>query len=254
MIYLKIGIFDSGIGGITVLNEALKMLPHEDYIYYADSFNAPYGTKPKEVVKEYIYDVVKFLSHKGIDALVIACNTATSIAVRELRIVYDFPIIGMEPAVKFAVERDKEKRILVTATHLTLKEEKYHKLVERVDRYSRVDSLALPKLVEFAENFIFDRDRVIPYLEEQLDSYDWNRYSSIVLGCTHFPFYKEFFRELLPSHVKLTDGNIGTIKHLRNILVESNQTLSSSGGKVTFYYSGKEDVGNKILNKYLKIL
>jgi glutamate racemase len=254
VIKLKIGIFDSGIGGITVLNEALKMLPNEEYIYYADSYNAPYGNKPKDVVREYIFQVVDFLDRQHIDALVIACNTATSIAVRELRKIYDFPIIGMEPAVKRAIEYNNNKRILVTATNLTLKEEKYHKLVERFDIQSRVDSLALPKLVEFAENYMFDEEKIVSYLTSQLEIYDWKGYSSIVLGCTHFPFYKKWFREILPNHVKIIDGNKGTIKHLKNILSEGKEDCNNNEGKVTLYYSGEEDKDNYILNKYLRIL
>ncbi|GKX27819.1 glutamate racemase 2 [Vallitalea longa] len=250
---MKIGFFDSGIGGITVLNEALKMLPNEEYIYYADSINAPYGIKPKEVVKKYIYNVVQFLISKKVDVLVIACNTATSIAVRELRQVYDIPIIGMEPAVKYAVEHNKNKRILVTATDLTLKEEKFKNLVERVDSDSIVDSLALPKLVEYAEDFIFDKNKIVSYLRKQLEPFDLDKYGSIVLGCTHFPFYKSQFREIIPEHVKIVDGNVGTVRHLKDIMERSDKSFSSNR-KLTFYYSGVKDEDNMILKKYLNIL
>lgn len=250
---MKIGFFDSGIGGITVLNEALKMLPNEEYVYYADSINAPYGIKPKEVVKKYIYNVVQFLISKNVDVLVIACNTATSIAVKELRQVYDIPIIGMEPAVKYAVEHNENKRILVTATDLTLKEEKFKSLVERVDSDSKVDSLALPKLVEYAEDFIFEKDKIVNYLREQLEPFDLNEYGSIVLGCTHFPFYRKYFREILPEHIRIVDGNVGTVRHLKDILERSNRHFSSDR-KLTFYYSGVKDQDNMILKKYLSML
>jgi glutamate racemase len=254
VILLKIGFFDSGIGGITVLNEAIKMLPNEEYIYYADSKNAPYGIKPKEVVKKYIYNVVEFLISEDIDVLVIACNTATSIAVKELRKIYDIPIIGMEPAVKYAVEHDKDMRVLVTATDLTLNEEKYQKLVERFDNESRVDSLALPKLVEYAEDFIFDKEEVVPYLRKQLEPFDWSKYGSVVLGCTHFPYYKKYFREILPEHVEILDGNVGTIRHLKDILDKNSNSYGSVDKKLTFYYSGIKDEDNSILKKYLNKL
>ena len=247
---MKIGFFDSGIGGITVLNEALKMLPNEEYVYYADSNNAPYGIKPKEEVKKYIFNVVEFLISKNVDVLVIACNTATSIAVKELRQVYDIPIIGMEPAVKYAIDHNKDKRILVTATDLTLKEEKFKELVKRVDNDSIVDSLALPRLVEYAENFVFRKNEIMTYLRKQLEPYNMNDYGSIVLGCTHFPFYKNYFRELIPENVKIVDGNIGTVRHLKDIL-EQNNKISNNKGKLTFYYSGIRDKDNMILRKYL---
>ena len=125
---MKIGFFDSGIGGLTVLSEALKRLPHHEYLYYADTEHAPYGKRPKEEVLMYVLEAVDFLVQQGAQMIVIACNTATSIAITTLREKYDIPIIGMEPAVKPAIEcvSDGSKRVLVTATPLTLKEEKMH--------------------------------------------------------------------------------------------------------------------------------
>lgn len=249
---MKIGIFDSGVGGITVLKEALNQLPNMEYIYYADTANVPYGTKPKEEVKGYIFDVVRFLAKKDIDALIIACNTATSIAVNELREKYDFPIIGMEPAVKPAVEKSEDKKVLVTATPLTLKEKKFYDLVTKLNSEDIVDPLPLPKLVKFAEDFIFNEDIIIPYLEEKLSSYNLDDYSTIVLGCTHFPFYREYFRKIVPKHIDIIDGNQGTIKHLKNTLNLKSVEESVNTKKVTFYLSGKED--KKLLKRYLDIL
>lgn len=147
---MQVGFFDSGIGGLTVLYDSLRLLPELEYLYYADIENVPYGTKSKELVKEYIFTAVDFIIKQGVDALLLACNTATSIAVRELRSKYQIPIIGMEPAVKPAIRNTKEKRVLVLATPLTLKEDKYEDLVSRVDQNHIVDSLPLPGLVEFA--------------------------------------------------------------------------------------------------------
>lgn len=109
---VRIGFFDSGIGGMTVLHQALQLLPNDDYIFYADTLHVPYGEKTKEEVRKYIFDAVDFMANQGIKALVIACNTATSIAVDDLRQKYDFPILGIEPAVKPAVQscEKKEKR------------------------------------------------------------------------------------------------------------------------------------------------
>lgn len=249
---MRIGIFDSGVGGITVLNEALKQLPNEEYIYYADTVNVPYGTKPKEEVKGYIFDVVRFLVNKNIDALVIACNTATSIAIKELRELYDFPIIGMEPAVKPAIEKSKDKKVIVTATSLTLKEKKFNDLVTRLHSEDIVDPLPLPKLVEYAENFIFDEETIIPYLLKELAPYDLEEYGTIVLGCTHFPFYKDYFKKIVPEDIKIIDGNYGTIRHLKNTLELNGAESSVEGDNITFYLSGKED--NVVLKKYLDIL
>lgn len=249
---MKIGMFDSGIGGITVLKEALHTLPDVDYIYYSDNIHAPYGTKDKDEVKSYVHNVVEFLIEQGASVIVIACNTATSIAASTLRQTYDIPIIGMEPAVKVALENKKQGRILVTATPLTLKEEKYQNLVHSFDKNNRVDSLPLPELVDFAEKFIFD-ERVTEYLKEKLSSYDLTKYKGIVLGCTHFVYFREIIRRIIPPHVELYDGNAGTVNHLRSIVESQIENHQDTKGQVIFYYSGKEDKEHKILNKYLSI-
>jgi glutamate racemase len=250
-IEMQIGFFDSGIGGITVLHEALKVLPNEDYIYYADTLNVPYGPKPKAEVKKYIFNAIEFIIKQGVKAIVIACNTATSVAIADLRAKYSIPIIGMEPAVKPAIRNNKDinKRVLVTATALTLKEEKLQNLIAKLDSGHIVDLLALPGLVQFAESFEFDEQIVLPYLQGQLSKYDLSKYGTIVLGCTHFPIYKDIFRKLLPPCVSIIDGNIGTVKNLERILTEMN-ALNEGSGNIVFYNSGLR-VEDKIkLDKY----
>lgn len=251
---MQIGFFDSGIGGITVLYDTLKMLPNEDYIYYADTLNVPYGPKPKEEVKKYIFNGVEFITQQRVKAIVIACNTATSVAIEDLRGRYSIPIIGMEPAVKPAVEKNKNinKRILVTATALTLKEEKLQNLISKVDNEHIVDLLPLPELVKFAERFEFSEEKVRPYLEEQLGKYDLDKYETIVLGCTHFSFYKDIFRKILPADTNIIDGNTGTVKHLKKILGEKNM-LGEGNGNITFYNSGMKVEDKRELEKYKEL-
>jgi len=248
---MQIGFFDSGIGGITVLYDTLKILPNEDYIYYADTINVPYGQKTKEEVKKYIFNAIEFIIEQGVKAIVIACNTATSVAIEELRAKYNIPIIGMEPAVKPAVEKNKnvDKRVLVTATALTLKEEKLQNLITKLDNDHIVDLLPLPGLVEFAERFEFNEKEVMPYLEEELLKYDLNKYETIVLGCTHFSFYKDVFRKILPADTNIIDGNLGTVKHLKGLLRNMN-ALNEGNGNITFYNSGLKVEDKDKLNNY----
>lgn len=253
---MNIGFFDSGIGGLSVLREALAVLPNENYIYFADSDNAPYGTRSKEEVKKLTFNAVKFLSSKNIKAVVIACNTATSAAVRDLRQVYDFPVIGMEPAVKPAVEKNNngDKRVLVLATPLTLKEEKFQSLVSRFDAAHIVDMLPAPNLVEFAEKFSFDGIEVESYIREILPA-NINQYGTLVLGCTHFPLFKQAIKEIIPSDIDIIDGNRGTINHLYDILKKGNQLNKSNfNGKVEFYKSGEKVTDPDILSNYKRIL
>jgi glutamate racemase len=248
-IKMQIGFFDSGIGGITVLYEAIKMLPNEDYIYYADTQNVPYGTKPKDEVKKYIFNAIDFIIKQGVKAIVVACNTATSVAIEELRVKYKIPLIGMEPAVKPAVEKNINKRILVTATALTLKEEKLQNLIAKLHCKYIIDLLPLSELVQFAERFEFDKQIILPYLQEQLSGYNLNDYDAIVLGCTHFLFYKDMFRKLLPSHINIIDGNIGTVKNLSRILKEKS-SVNEGNGNIVYYNSGIKVEDESELDKY----
>lgn len=252
---VRIGFFDSGIGGMTVLHQALKFLPNEDYIFYADTLHVPYGEKPKEEVREYIFNAVEFIANQGVKALVVACNTATSIAIEDLRQKYDFPIIGIEPAVKPAVQQceGKRKKVLVLATNLTLREEKFHNLVKSIDHHDIVDSLPLPGLVEFAENFIFDDERVLPYLRNELSSFDLYQYGTVVLGCTHFTYFEKSLRKVFPENVDIISGNIGTAKNLRRILEEKNQ-INEGSGDILFFQSGCKVEDNEILSNYKKIM
>ncbi|HAX72006.1 MAG TPA: glutamate racemase [Firmicutes bacterium] len=252
---MKIGFFDSGIGGLTVLYQALKQLPDHDYLYYADTVHAPYGPKPKSEVRGYVLAAVEFLIEAGAEIVVIACNTATSIAVNELREKYDIPIIGMEPAVKPAIERNEalNKRVLVTATPLTLVEEKLKNLIESLDNEGIVDLLPLPDLVRFAEKFDFTEETVVPYLQTSLKGLDIPEYSTVVLGCTHFPLFKQSFRAIFGENVDLIDGSIGTVNHLQCLIVTSEGSPKGSG-HITFFRSGELVSNQEEIEDFRKIL
>lgn len=239
---MQIGFFDSGIGGLTVLAEAIQRLPDKDFLYMADTLHVPYGTKPKEDVKQYIFESVGKMMEQGIDALVVACNTATSIAIADLRERYSLPIVGMEPAVKPAVEMNLAtgKRVLVFATPLTLQLPKYYALVSRVDEKGIVDSLPLPELVHYCEALQFDRDVMADYFLRKLSGYDLNEYGIIVLGCTHYPFYKDILRSILPAHIEIVDGNVGTVKRLSALVSRFGITGRGGSGQVRFMCTGGE--------------
>ncbi|TVX96879.1 glutamate racemase [Cohnella terricola] len=233
---MTIGFFDSGIGGLTVLEESLRRLPAQDYVYMADTLHVPYGPKSQEEVKGYVLKAVETMMGEGIEALVVACNTATSIAVNELRELYPIPIVGMEPAVKPAVEMNRTtgKRVLVFATQLTLSMPKYYALVSRVDDEGIVDSLPLPELVRFCEELQFDRRVLGEFFKEKLSEYDLDRYGIVVLGCTHYPFYKNILREILPTHIQIVDGNAGTIRRLAALLTRYGVVSGRGSGDVKF--------------------
>ena len=250
---MKIAFFDSGMGGLSVLYHAMKVLPHEEFIFYADEDNVPYGTKSTAQVQKFVGDAFDFLLKQDVKAIVVACNTATSVAVAEMRRRYDLPIIGMEPAAKKALDMDGTKRVLVTATPITVKGRKMELLIEKVDKDHLVDRLALPELVTFAERMEFNSQAVTDYLQEQLQLFDLSEYSSLVLGCTHFNYFKDTLRKILPENVQFVDGNEGTVRELIRRLKERNQ-LEHNAQSVTYFYSGRQVTDPMELKKIKKCL
>lgn len=250
---MNICIFDSGIGGITFLKEAYQALPGEYFIYYADTDNVPYGTKSRHEVKKLVFKAVEFLSGLNIKILVVACNSGTSAAINDLRKKYTFPIIGMEPAVKPAIEKTKDKRILVLSTTLTMNEEKLKNLITNIDKNNKVDKIAMDKLVKFAENFIFDSDELYKYINDKLDVLNNGQYSTVVLGCTHFIFFKDIIKKLIPNEIEIIDGNSGTLKNMINIMKRKNILNQYNNGSISFYSSGKNDAQERV-NKLMGLL
>ena len=260
---MKIGIFDSGIGGLSVLHEAYHYLPEQNYIFYADTKHVPYGLKTPEQILNYSIGITEFLLERGAEAIVVACNTATSVAIKELRKRYSIPILGMEPAVKPAVEGTDKKRIMVIATPVTIREDKLKDLLHRVDGDHRVDLLAMPRLVEFAEREEFESDDVKEYIRQQFGAFDKTRYCALVLGCTHFNYFKPSYREYFGQDTLLVDGNKGTVRHLADVLsLDVAQDIDISFDKenempwmnnTEYYFSGKEISGGETL-EHLKRL
>ncbi|MFC4099503.1 glutamate racemase [Paenibacillus xanthanilyticus] len=233
--------FDSGLGGLSVLSEALDRLPGENYIYFADNLYVPYGMKPQEDVRRFILGAFERIMENEVKAIVVACNTATSLVVRQLRSDYGIPVIGMEPAVKPAVEHNRAsgKRVLVLATPITLKQTKYAELISRLDGDHIVDSLPLPELVAYCEALNFDPGEIGAYFRDKLAPYDLNNYGTIVLGCTHYPFYGKLLKELLPPHIELVDGSRGTVSRLSDVLETHGLSNPQTRGRVTFSCSGE---------------
>ena len=226
-----IGFFDSGVGGLSVLKEALKVMPNEDYIYFGDSKNAPYGMKSAKEVRDLTFKAVEFLLNKGVKGIAIACNTATSAAVAELRTVYpDLPLVGIEPALKPAVELNNEGDILIMATAMTLKEEKFKRLMERYKERASIIPVPCPGLVEFIEEGKFQGEEIEGYLLNKINTYKNGKIAAIVLGCTHYPFIKETLIEIVGEGVDIIDGGLGTAKELRRRLSES-ELLTDSNDK-----------------------
>ncbi len=221
-IQLPIGFMDSGLGGLSVLQKAIKLMPAEDFIYYGDSLHAPYGVKPPEEIKRLTFAVVEKLLDRGIKGLAVACNTATSAAVRQLRLTYpELAIVGIEPAIKPAVMASRGGRILVMATPMTLKQEKFHHLLGLYEGQAEIIPVQCDGLMEFVEHGDLNGQELDDYFADKLGSVLTENTESIVLGCTHYPFLKKELRHFLGERdIRLIDGSFGTSKELKRRLQE----------------------------------
>lgn len=248
-----IGIFDSGLGGISVAKEIHALLPHENIIFYGDSAHAPYGVRSTEDVQKLSMNVANTLIEQGAKAIVIACNTATSAAAELMRSSYSIPIIGMEPALKLACDlgAGQPQHVIVTATELTLREKKFATLMERFAQTHTIEKQPCPELVDIIENGYFeDADRVNATLHHYLDAYPLDSVNSIVLGCTHFTYYHDYFRALVPQHVRIVDGNEGTARHVRDVLAERDELASNNNEGTIILLNSSDDPRMMELSNY----
>ncbi len=238
-----IGIFDSGFGGVSVLREAVKLLPKESYIYYGDNRNAPYGDKTEaEITALTLCCADELLSH-NVKALLIACNTATATCVERVRAKLNVPVISIEPAIKPACENAGSGKILMLATLATTRLERYHALWERMPDPKRVINVPCPGIVEIVERGKLDFSDYEAILTKLLSPYENMKIDGIVLGCTHYIFIKEVISQYANAHFRgdhiFYDGNHATVVQLARILSESGMLQDKSGnGDIAFITSG----------------
>lgn len=234
-----VGLLDSGLGGISVLGEALRQLPNEDYVYYGDTANAPYGDKTPEEVLGLVHQAVERLIELRCKAIVIACNTATSVSAGKLRQELALPIIGMEPALKPASLLPGEGKILVMATRVTLALPKFQALMAQYGR----DAVPVPcpGLMECVERGELEGPQVTALLRQLLGPWLSQPVKAVVLGCTHYPFLRKTIAALFPAGTPLIDGNAGSVRQLRRRLEEEGLLSNrQEPGRVTFLSSSEE--------------
>lgn len=231
-----IGVFDSGVGGISVLRELIRVMPNENYIYLGDSKHAPYGTKPLETVRELTFENARLLLAQGAKGLVVACNTATSAAVRLMRSTYpQLPIVGIEPALKPAALQKEHPRVLVMATPMTVQQEKFRQLMARYEEKAEIYPLPCPGLMEFVEAGDLESEKLHDFLLELLGPYLDKKLDSVVLGCTHYPFARKMIQNIVGDTVTIFDGGAGTAREMRRrIAVADLLNPSEEHGWVRF--------------------
>lgn len=242
----KIGFFDSGIGGVTVLRECIKLVPNFDYIYYSDSKNNPYGDKSMEEVLEIASKIVEYLIDNGCNIIVIACNTASAICVESLRRKYfDICFIAIEPAVKCAYD-NLEDNTLIMATKGTMDSEKFHSLYEKYHRknFYLKSCVGLANLIEHG-----NRDEIKKYIIDNIGEYK-NKVDSVVLGCTHYPLIKEEIEDVL-GNLTFYDGSIGVAKQLKKI-IDNNNFVGGKGTNILFIDSSADSFKEQRFKSLLK--
>ena len=250
-----IAVFDSGLGGISVLRRLIRIMPKENYIYFGDRSNAPYGIKTAEEVCLLTEQALELLIEKQAKAIVLACNTATAAAAAHLRARYpQLPIIGMEPALKPAALQLPGKRILVMATAMTLREQKFAALLEQYAHMAEFIPLPAPGIVECVEHGMTEGAALDAYLSELLAPYAEEKIDGIVLGCTHYPLADKAILSALGYDVPLFDGAEGTAKETLHRLESENMLCDKKeNGTLEFCGSGNDCCLEKLCRKLLNI-
>ncbi len=248
---MKIGFFDSGLGGLTVLKESIINENLKGEIYYlGDNKNTPYGIKDEEFVKKIIEENINTLMDYGCNPIVIACNTATSLSIKYLREKYNkIVFIGTEPAVKVAADNHMHKKILVLATSITVKQEKLLNLIDKLNIKDCVELLPADKLVEFAEDINCNKlgKEINNYIESLLINYNLNEYSHIVLGCTHFPLFYDNFKEVIAKlypncNISIVDGAKGiSLNLIKNIKEMNNEKSTQDDVNIHIIYTKESE-------------
>ena len=236
-------VFDSGFGGISVLKRLVEAMPNEDFLYYGDSANAPYGTRSKEQVRELSLQAISKASQlMPPKAIVIACNTATAAAKEAIQQAYpDIPVIGILPALDLAVHGKIKSRVLVLATAGTLASEAYRGILANLDGDHEIISLPAPAIVRYVEDAMCDRESLRENLQQLFAPYKTFRFDSVVLGCTHFPFAADVIEEVLGYSVIFYDGSILTTKKTQELLqIHHSRNQDEHSGSIRFVNSSPD--------------
>lgn len=248
-----IGIFDSGVGGLSVLQAVLRELPHEDILYLGDQGHVPYGPRSKDEIREFSIGIAKFLLSEGAKLIVVACNTASAAALRDLRKMFPSRLfVGMEPAVKPAAEITRTGKIGVLATPMTFKGELYTSLVERFAREVTIFQSTCPGLVQQIEAGLIDTPDIRSILEEALSPMMEEGIDAVVLGCTHYPFVIPLIRDITGHGIEIVNPAPAVARQVRRLLTKNGLlNLVGQKGKKSFYTSGDPSVLRDLLGRLM---
>jgi glutamate racemase len=246
-----IGIFDSGIGGLTVAHEIINTLPNESIVYLGDTARVPYGTRDKEVIREFALELTAHLLRQNVKALVIACNTISATCLEEIKKASPVPVIDViEPTVLEAIQVSKNKNIGVIGTHATIESHIYEEEVKRLSPQSNVYAKACPLFVPLAEEGFLDHPSTKLIAEEYLSEFKINDIDTLILGCTHYPLLKKVIQEVVGDTVTLIDSARPTAEALQQLLVEKNLLADTTTPEYKFYVTNTPELGQKSVDLF----
>ncbi len=234
-----IGVFDSGIGGLTVVKRLAATLPNEDIIYFGDTARVPYGSKSNSTVIEYSIQDTNFLLGKNVKAVIVACNTASSVAINDLKEKFDIPIIGMiEPGAEMAIKKTKNKRIGVIGTRSTISNQAYSKEIKKIDGSVRVFEKACPLFVPLAEEGWIGHKATYEIADEYLEEMRNLDIDTLVLGCTHYPILSGVIQKVMGNNLTLIDSGVASAELIKRELQEKGlENDKQKTGKSEFFVS-----------------
>jgi len=253
---LPVAVIDSGLGGLTVLKELIRHLPQENFLYFGDTAHIPYGNKSAAYVRELICSYVEEMREQGIKGLVLACNTATAVAVDHLRQIYqDMPIISVEPAIKPAVLAHPGEKVLVMATPITLNEERFFRLFHKYEDQAEITLVPCPGLADKIEACQISGPELREFLSGLLEPYMQPKAAGLVLGCTHYPFVKRELPQVLGYTPDFYDCSAGTARETRRRLLAAGiENLSEKPGTIQFLNSANDPLFPEKAKKMLNFL
>jgi glutamate racemase len=243
-----IGVFDSGVGGLSVLHHIRRTLPHERLVYVADSGHVPYGDKTPAYIEQRSHTLTRFLVEQGADAIVIACNTATAAAVASLRNRFDIPIVGMEPAVKPAVAATRSGVVGVLATIGTLESARFAALLERYGEEIEFVTQGCPGLVEQVELGELDGARTRALVERYTAPLLARGADTLILGCTHYPFLAALIRDVVGDNITLIDTGAAVARQLQRRIQTELPARIPGDGTAQFFTSGDATQAARIMS------
>jgi len=252
-----IGFLDSGVGGLTVVAEAMKQLPNESFYYFGDTARCPYGPRPTEQVKEFTWEIANFLLDKDIKMLVIACNTATAAALQDLKEKLDIPVVGVIlPGSRAAIKTTENNKVGIIGTEGTIHSNEYHNSIEKKNRDIQTKSIACPKFVPVVESNQYKSPIAKKVVRESLAPFKYSGVDTLILGCTHYPLLKSIIQNVMGDEVNLIDSGAETVSELSVLLDYYDLAEFSTGGRerqMKFFTTGSANQFKELTSDWLGI-